>query len=198
MKLPCPYCSQSLNLPDRFAGKVTKCPACQQSFQVPALEVPAEAAGNAAPAAAAAAKPHSEEPVARLASDADPADDLALHTLMEREDAPRGPESLTVCPKCATPWKKDAIECAKCQYNVFVGGKLRRPPKRSMNLNFDIQKLFLLAFIAALCYGGYWMYNNFGKVRRQGDKFFDDAAKGHIEDTQKAADDEAEKLAPKR
>jgi len=37
MKLACPHCRKSLNVPDDYAGKKGKCPACGQTVAVPAL-----------------------------------------------------------------------------------------------------------------------------------------------------------------
>jgi len=181
VKLPCPYCAQVLNLPDRFAGKVSKCPACQQSFQVP---------GEAAPVPAAASAESSEQTTtSHKAADSLPGDELALHSLMDQQDTKKGPAELVVCPKCQTDWKKGAAECVKCHYNVFVGGKVRGPKKRTMNAHFDIQKVFLWLFVAGLCYGGYWLYNHFGAIRRSGDKMFDDASRGHVEEQKKGVDE---------
>ena len=165
MKLPCPHCGQSLNLPDRFAGKVTKCPACQQSFEVPgppegSPEAAAAVQGNIAPAI-----PKNDE--------------LALHSLMEEKKSD-GPPPLTVCPACNAPWKKNATECGKCRYNVFIGGKIKRGAKRRRGINIDAQQVFLYMFIAGILYGGYWLYNGgWNMFSKTVNKTFDDAARGH-------------------
>jgi len=168
VKLPCPYCAQQLNLPDRFAGKTTKCPACQQSFQVPGPEI-------GSPEAEAAAPQGNIAPAIPKGGD----DELALHSLME-EKKPSGPPDLKVCPACNAPWKKDSVECGKCRYNVFIGGKVKRGAKRRMSLNIDAQQIFLYAFIAGVLYGGYWLYNGgWNSVSKTVNKTFDDAARGH-------------------
>ena len=35
MKLNCPSCSKSLNIPDKYAGKKVKCPSCEQPIRIP-------------------------------------------------------------------------------------------------------------------------------------------------------------------
>lgn len=173
MKLPCPYCAQPLNLPDRFAGKVTKCPACQKQFEVPG---PPEGSPEAAAAAKATAAPAAGNMAPPVPQDGD---DLALHSLMEEKKV-TGPAELTVCPACNAPWKKDAIECKKCQYNVFVGGKVKKGSRTRHSINIDAQQIFLYAFIAAVLYGGYWLYNGgWNSVSKSVNKTFDDAARGH-------------------
>jgi hypothetical protein len=61
----CPHCGQELSAPAEYAGETIDCPACQQSFTVPAPgAAPAPAAAPAAPAPAAPAPqtaPASEE-----------------------------------------------------------------------------------------------------------------------------------------
>ena len=164
MKIPCPNCSQTLTLPERFAGKITKCPACQKSFEVPGPPPGSPEAAAAVNANIAPAMAKNEE--------------MGLQSLMQ-EKKPDGPPELNVCPACNAPWKKGATDCPKCQYNVFVGGKLRKPPKQKFNFKIDTQQIFLYLFVAGLLFGGYWLYNNFGDIKRKGDKAFDDAARGH-------------------
>ena len=37
VKVRCPSCSKTLNVPDKFAGKKVKCPACQGTLTIPAM-----------------------------------------------------------------------------------------------------------------------------------------------------------------
>lgn len=162
MKLPCPYCAQPLNLPDRFAGKTTKCPACQKSFEVPGLP---EGAPDAA-------KPNIAPTM--------PKDGVLDQHSAAEEKKRDGPPALKTCPSCGAAWKKDATECGKCRYNVFIGGKVKRGVKRKFNINIDAQKVFLYMFIAGVLYSGYWLYNGGWNMLSKGvNKTFDDAARGH-------------------
>ena len=161
MKLPCPHCNQALNLPERLAGKTTKCPACQQSVTVPALAEGAPTGEGGAPLPTMAQ-----------------ADAMSLGALMERKDAGREAPKLSVCPKCQAKWKEGAFVCAKCNYSALLGRRLPTSKKPLINLNFDIQKVFLWLFIAALMYGGYYLYHHGADIKRKGDKLFDEAARG--------------------
>ena len=192
MKLPCPYCAQSLNLPDRFAGKTTKCPACQQSFMCPEIpEDPNAPKKKAAPAAVAAAQ-HSDDvrPAGAEAMAVTPDDELALTSLTDERDhaPPPDPTLLDNCPNCGAKWKKNSRECKKCHYNAIANAVIKPPPKRRMNMHIDWQKIFLYMFIVGVAYFGYFLYHGgWSKFSRTVNKEFDDAARGHV----KAEDDAA-------
>lgn len=52
MRLLCPFCQQTLTLPDDQAGKAVNCPHCSQAFQAPQPYIPLAADPPAAPAPA--------------------------------------------------------------------------------------------------------------------------------------------------
>ncbi len=48
MKLHCPRCEKKLSIPDKFAGKAIRCPACNRAFNVPKPQVALSGPGGAA------------------------------------------------------------------------------------------------------------------------------------------------------
>ena len=169
MKVICPTCSRPLTLPDQFAGRTTKCPACQSAFTVP---------GEATPVA----KPAAAEPETQGYS-APKSDPMSLASLMEEQDTqnkPPDPTAIAVCPGCGAKWKRNARECKKCNYNVIVGRKLKplaKPSALKQALTFDATTVFLYIAGGAVIYGCFWFYNNFSDIKRKGDKAFDDASR---------------------
>jgi hypothetical protein len=192
VKVTCPHCSRPLNLPDRFAGKNAKCPACQQSFDCPELppDPKAKPAKTAAPAKAPAAAAAAPAPaMAAHVSQGDPDDELALidHGDPHEHDLPPDPTTVEICPGCGAKWKKDARQCKKCNYNIIAGAKIKPPVKRRVKLNIDAQKVFLYMAIVGAAYGGYWLYHGgWRQISGKVNKEFDDAARGHV-----SADDDA-------
>ena len=192
MKLNCPNCSTSLNLPDRFAGKTAKCPACQHDILCPELPAaPVAEPGffeglmkrlnfkKAAASASASAQQTSavEEPMPAAAAVATDGDELSLQKLETASGhAPPDPSSITHCPSCGKEWKKGAIQC-KCRYNLITQKKMREPRKERIKLNIDAQKLFLYAFVGCCLFFGYWMYNGgFNWLSRTISDGFDEAS----------------------
>ncbi|HEY3321550.1 MAG TPA: hypothetical protein VGP72_13865 [Planctomycetota bacterium] len=177
MKLACPHCNLPLNMPDRFAGRKPKCPACRERFQMPG-DAPATATGKAA----------QPEQVAVTPTAAIGGDELALsdaHGLAKDATALRPSEPI-VCPSCGTDWVSGAAECKKCHYNRFVGGKARRGVKRGFNVKIDTQKVFLYLAAFATLYLCYWMYNGgWDKLSHSVNKTFDDASRPKLEEENK-------------
>lgn len=48
MKLHCPRCEKKLSIPDKFAGKAIRCPACNRAFNVPKPQVALSGPGGPA------------------------------------------------------------------------------------------------------------------------------------------------------
>lgn len=72
MVIFCPHCQKSLKLPEDYAGKTVRCPACQQAFVAPSptgAEIQAAAPAPARPASAP--KPAAEPAPRRRARDDD-------------------------------------------------------------------------------------------------------------------------------
>ena len=176
MKVPCPSCAQPLTLPDKMAGKIAKCPACQKSFSVPG----------------SGAKPGKPGLLARISGsrpgvpDAPPAppsaDELALRSVTG-EAHPDAPPRLEACPYCGTPWREGQAECGKCHYNVVVGKRMHRH-RTHLSLNFDVHKLFLYAVVIGLILGLYWLFNNWNRFRENVSNRLDNATR-----TEPSADD---------
>lgn len=167
MKVPCPECGQTLSLPDRFAGKQTKCPACLKSFLAPGESDLAQAVESAS---------KTKAPVA-------PPDDMALAALMakkEEEPAKHTEDALDVCPGCGAKWKKGASTCGKCYYNIYAARRVRPPSRGKLIPDVNVTRIFLYALVVGAVYGGYWLYNNYTDVKRKGSRMYDDASRSNI------------------
>lgn len=175
-----------LNLPDAFAGRTSKCPACQKVYTVPGV--------------AAEAKPASEDNVAVIPRAGSRGEMASLQAMMDEDDEndtgpkPQAPDptAIDVCPGCGLKWKKNSRECKKCHYNVIVQRKLKpiaKPSNFKQAINFDVTQIFIWVLIGGVLYGGIWFYNNFNEVKRKGDKAFDEASQS------KRVEDEANKEA---
>jgi ribosomal protein L40E len=115
-----------------------------------------------------------------------PVDELALQEMDHKPDGgPPDPTALEVCPGCGAKWKIGAKECKKCHYNAIVGAKLRPPLKSRHGIlsNFDIQKMFLYAAIAAIAFGIYWLVTNFDSLKRKGNDWYDNASRSRPTET---------------
>ncbi|MCY3023113.1 MAG: hypothetical protein NTW87_29405 [Planctomycetota bacterium] len=253
MKVSCPNCNQPLNLPDRFAGKRAKCPACMQSFIAPGGQDLAQAVAAA----------NDTKSASRAADDAAvaPSEAMALSTLMQKEQEAPAPAVQTTavksCPGCGARWRKpsasqagqtllavlaavvagavcfgvlwqvarlvfgpapfaglteptasivrgvaglvalvvsfvaaragywslapgDGVVCPKCGYNIVLGRVVKEPGRHGARYSVDAQAIFLYVFLAAVAYGVYLLYDNFGDIKRKGSKAYDEASRSNI------------------
>jgi len=165
MKVACPSCSRPLNLPDQFAGKTSKCPACQKSFTVPELT------------------DKDGQPIVITSVPIVPEDKLALANMVDKNpDALNGapdPTQIEICPSCGKLWKKGQKECKKCHYNVIAGMKLAAPRKKRLAdvANLDVSSLVTYAIVAVIGYGLYWLYCNANDITRKGHEAYDNATR---------------------
>lgn len=196
LKVPCPNCNRTLNLPDHFAGKQAKCPACMQGFAVPG----GADTGVGGLMAQAQAVPQPSAPAAVA-----PSEEMAWRALAgnkEEDQAPATARAIDVCPGCGAKWKKGAVTCGKCYYNIYAAKRIRPAARGRLLPQFDVHKLFLWGLAIAAAYGAYWLYTHYTDIKHKGDKAFDDASRGNItteDDTvmirkeTRKADDEAKK-----
>lgn len=104
IKVTC-RCGQQFAAKDELAGKVVKCPKCQESLKVGA---PSANARQAEPAATASAATPSA--VAALL------DEVGFHVHGEKEDA-----TVQRCPACDEKLSDHAVLCVNCGYNLETG-----------------------------------------------------------------------------
>jgi len=106
IKVSC-QCGQQFAAKDEMAGKVVKCPKCQQPLKIgaPAAAGPTPAAGPRAPAAATA-----PSAVAELL------DEVGFHVHKGKED-----ESVQHCPACDAKISDHAVLCVYCGFHLETG-----------------------------------------------------------------------------
>ncbi len=106
IKVSC-QCGQQFAAKDEMAGKVVKCPKCQQPLKIgpPAAVGPTPAAGPRAPAAASA-----PSAVAELL------DEVGFHVHKGKED-----ESVQHCPACDAKISDHAVLCVYCGFHLETG-----------------------------------------------------------------------------
>lgn len=128
----CSNCDKGLGIPDKYAGKTVKCPACKAPLKVPAAK---SASGQSAsdqsaakPSAAAPPKRSTEgkpsrpsrspkrkpQAVAAPGTDSDFLADLDLDRL-DRGGEPQ------ICPRCATELDDESSVCPECGFDAMLG-----------------------------------------------------------------------------
>lgn len=102
-------CGHAMNVPNSAAGKVGKCPKCQQPIKVP---------GSASPAQTPTAKQKAAAPVQqKVATSASGMDKLFA-------DAGIGVSKGPVCPSCEKPVPPNSAICVHCGYHFERGERL--------------------------------------------------------------------------
>jgi uncharacterized paraquat-inducible protein A len=146
MKLPCPSCAQSLNVPDNLAGKTVTCPKCKKPFQAP-------------------------PPVAPVPAPVKPASspDLELQPLepSKQESQLPDPTSARFCPKCGAPWKSGEVICERCQYHIVAGRRVHLEREYRAESSSSLQKLFMYALALGALYGVFWLVQNWGSMKKK-------------------------------
>ena len=154
MKQPCPACHNLLTLPEQMSGRPVKCPICGNKFTVPG-----DLAASAAPPGG---------------------DELMLQVPSENAAGASGPKELEFCPNCGAKWPPQGSSCKKCYFNVAVGRKIRLTPRRWIDLRVDTTKVALLLLAGGAVFGIYWLYHNWGEVKKKVDTEYDRASRGEV------------------
>lgn len=156
MRLNCPICSELLDLDDKLAKKLIRCPKCEQSFVVPEIAPPLVAPKS----------------VVNVPSAPDEYELSSSPKEADASDAPVNPATLRFCPGCGAPWRKAALECGRCHYVAALGARLKPKEKPKKDLRVNLQKFYLLIFLAVFGYGGYWLFAHWNSVKASINSFF--------------------------
>ncbi|MEI6234733.1 MAG: hypothetical protein WCT04_16895 [Planctomycetota bacterium] len=152
MKLNCPVCSVMLDLDDSLAKKLVRCPKCEQSFVVPNIAPPLVA----------------PKPDMKIETPPDEYELGRTSAEVAADEAPAvDPSKLKFCPGCGAPWKKAALECAKCNYLPALGAQLKPKIKEKRDLRVNLDAVYFLLFIAAVGFGIYYLVEHWNAVRAQ-------------------------------
>jgi hypothetical protein len=157
LTVACTACKNSVTVPDVLIGKDIHCPSCNHAFPV---------------------KPPSPDQ-----------DELALQpsTVEQVAGGPADPTALEKCPHCGTAWKKGRVDCTKCKYNAITQRRMKELGKPRSRFSFDVHTIFIYVVIGGLLFGIYWLYNNFDRMKREGTKMYDNAARSAPSENDDAA-----------
>jgi hypothetical protein len=116
-----------------------------------------------------------------------PDERLALANLVNAKATPADDENaLKSCPQCGAPWRKDARECSRCRYHISAGMRVHTH-QHAPRFGYYVEQLLLLALVAGVAYGVYWLYNNAETLEKQGRKRFERPSRAPVEPEEKKA-----------
>ncbi len=124
-------CGHAMNVPDSAAGKVGKCPKCQQPIKVPGGTASSGAAKPAV-AKAPAAKPSQAKPSNAVPATATSAklDQLFAQAGLNESKGP-------TCPSCAQPIIPNSAICINCGFHFERGEKIEGVKAVKQESEFD-------------------------------------------------------------
>jgi hypothetical protein len=121
IKVQC-ACGAAFAAKDELAGRLVKCPKCQQPLQIPNGS-PAAAVAGAAHAQRGAPAPGGRQLAAPLPSQG-PGGPPSTHSLFDEVGLKAQQAGTVPCPGCAQPMPVNALVCIKCGYNKKLGRRM--------------------------------------------------------------------------
>lgn len=119
IKIDCPSCSATLNVPPSALGKRGRCPKCKTVMDLGSPLEPAEREQPRSPQARPAqARPSQARPARpRAPQPAEPQEDLSPLAALAAEQFEATPTATHPCPKCGARAEAHAVLCVHCGYN---------------------------------------------------------------------------------
>lgn len=137
IKLTCPQCNKTLQVPPVLQGKKVRCSGCTATLLVPAAAAPAAAKAAAAKAEAPAPPPTKPDGMTNEEWGV-----ITGYGLKKESDAPR-------CPFCANDLEDERqVVCLNCGYNLLTRDRLPQRVLQPVTLGQHL--LWLLPGIACL------------------------------------------------